>query len=269
MTAGGEGLCSSSRLPFPIIEWRFNMPNYDSAYTGPQIDASVNFTESFNHTPSEIDSAIDTFDSIESTPANIDAAVNYLQILEGEILPSQIRSAYDYYSDLTVDASDVNTVVNKFNAVESQPSQIDDTVDKIVNNGAAMGKALLANGLGGSVWGDLPAVPTIFRHTAVFEKVDGAEISRWTIEWYDNQDTTSASKDATLAYIQANYNNLDVPKLISGLIYEAGVAYVVNGIVYDSGMSSYFLASVQGSDGLIGITSFTSWSYYQTTASLW
>lgn len=245
------------------------MPNYDSNYTGQQIDDAVNFTESFRRTPAEIDSALDTFESIESTPANIDDAVNYLQILEGEIMPSQIRMSYDYYDALEVTPTNVNDVVNKFNTVESQPSQIDDTVDKIVNNGAAMGKVLLANGLGGSAWGNLPTVPTIYRHTAVFNKVDGAEVSRWTVEWYDNQDTTSASKDAALAYIRANFNNLDVPKLISGYVWDAGSGYYVNGIVYDSGTQSYFLASALGSDGLIGITSFNSWSYYQTTQSLW
>lgn len=146
------------------------MPNYDSNYTGQQIDDAVSFTESFRRTPSEIDSALDTFESIESTPANIDNAVNYLTILEGELAPSQIRMMYDYYDELEVTPTNVNDVVNKFNTVDSQPSQIDDTVDLIVDNSGTIGQVLTANGLGGATWGnpswsDVESSPTQIDNT--------------------------------------------------------------------------------------------------------
>ena len=223
------------------------MANYDSAYTGQQIDSAIAKIESFSHTPLEIDTAITKFDSIESSPTAIDDAVTYLSILEGEVLPSQIRMCYDYYSNLTVTEEDINDVVTKFDTVNSQPEQIDDTVDIVVDNNAIAGQILTADGLGGSNWETNPveSLPSqiddtvdivvdnnatagqiltadgnggsswttpssatkYYHHTAVWSKTVGAITHRWTVEWIDTNSGTSATSLLALYYLSTYYRS--------------------------------------------------------------
>lgn len=245
------------------------MANYDSNYTGRQIDDSVNFTESFNRTPAEIESALNTFESIESTPSNIDNAVNYLTLLEGELTPSQIRMMYDYYDGLSVTYQEVNAVVMKFNNVNSQPSQIDNTVDAIVNNNATIGQVLTADGAGGASWGNLPSAQSLYHHTITFSRYDGSNNSRWSCEWIDTLATSSLNATAALFTLSSYYRNANCPKIALGLVFDNGVSVYINGFTFNTSTSTYdLIPDDYPTSTPLSFSNFNGWTFVQNTRTI-
>lgn len=242
------------------------MPDYNSAYTGAQIDGAVAKVSSFTHTPAQIDSAVNKVSSIASTAVDIDDAVSYIGDLEGDsVSASDIALGLGIMARFTNTPEDIDATVDKFETVNSQPSQIDDTVEKIVDNNALAGELLTADGTGGSVWMTPPTARKIYQHTVLLTKTDGANTSRLTVEWYDSDNASSTTIADFGTYISGNYQNT-VPKVALGVYWDNGVAIYINGIYYSYPALKFVLVPDDyPSTSAVELTSFSGWTYSQNT----
>lgn len=245
------------------------MANYDSNHTGAQIDAGVDIALGFNHSPIEIDTAVDIVDSITSTPANIDNAVDYVSDLESaSIDASAIASGLGFIGRFTNTPEDIDATVDKFETVNSEPSQIDDTVDLIKANSASSGQVLTADGMGGCSWDDVPGGGHLYHHTITFTKVDQWH-HRWAIEWIDTVNNSSSSALTALFTLSAYYRNVNVPHIATGLIWDSqGAASVVQGFYFDSSTGEYVLVGDEGTNNSISYPNFNEWDFYQNTRQI-
>lgn len=245
------------------------MANYDSTHTGAQIDEGVDIALSFNHSPIEIDTAVDIVDNITSSPASIDNAVDYVSDLEGVgVDASSIASGLGFIGRFTNTPEDIDATVDKFETVNSQPSQIDDTVDLINTNSASIGQVLTADGMGGCSWANAPGDIHLYHHTIVFTKVDQWR-HRWSIEWIDTVNNSSTSATTALFYLSAYYRNANVPHIATGLIWDnQGASSFVQGFYFDTSTGEYVLVGDEGANNSISYPDFTGWNFYQNTVAI-
>lgn len=237
------------------------MANYDSAYTGQQVDDAVNIALGFTHTPNEIDTAVTSFDTIVSTPSDIDDTVDYVDtLISASIDASSIASALGWIGSITVSPIDIDSVVNKFNLVNSQPSQIDATVDLIVNNTAPNGKVLTSNGNGSSTWQTPTGITEVCEHVCTFSYYDGDNYNRFSFEWFDGNET-NVTKDGALQMVRFAYRNANCPKLTLGVVWENNTAIYVNGIYYDNASQKYVLTGDDYPNNYKEYTDFNGWTY--------
>lgn len=155
------------------------MPDYNSPYTGVQVDAAVG-------------KAI----AITATPAEINAAV-------------------DKVGDITPTAAEINAAVQKVGDITSTAEAIDNTVDVITDNGASDGDILTATGDGGVEyrtpapvsWDDIDDKPTTYppsEHQHEISDIIGLED-----ELNDKVDKISGKGLSTNDYTTADKNKLD------------------------------------------------------------
>lgn len=128
------------------------MPDYNSPYTGVQVDAAVG------------------------------------KALAITVTPSEINAAVDKVGDITPTAAEINAAVHKVGDITSSAEDIDNTVDIITDNGATDGDVLTATGDGGVEfrtptappvsWSDISDKPSTFppsEHTHPISDVIGLE----------------------------------------------------------------------------------------------
>ena len=245
------------------------MANYDSNHTGAQIDAGVDIALGFAHSPLEIDSATTIVEAITSSPADIDNAVGYVDALEdANIDTSSIASGLGFIGRFTNTPEDIDATVDKFETVNSQPSQIDGAVNTIENNNATSGQVLTADGTGGCSWENLPTGIQLYHHSATFTKVDQYN-HRWAVEWIDTQNGSSASALLTLTFLSAWYRNANTPIMATGLVWDSqGASKFVQGFYFDSLNSKYVLVGDEGASNSEAYSNFNGWSYYQMTRQI-
>ena len=233
------------------------MANYDSTHTGAQIDEGVDIALSFNHSPIEIDTAVDIVDNITSSPASIDNAVDYVSDLEGVgIDASSIASGLGFIGRFTNTPEDIDATVDKFETVNSQPSQIDDTVDLIVNNSASNYDLLVADGQGSCSWGSVSSlIPHIYQNFSTLTRANNG-YERIEIKW------TKISSGNTLSIFKTylhHFSSLNAVLPATGVIDNNGSEFKVDGIYYDITTQTFHAINNTGlilNDIVINIDSF-------------
>lgn len=207
------------------------MANYDSIFTGPQIDEAINKIRSITNDGAAIDRAVDTVENIQSTPQAIDAAADYVAQLTGDVTPQEIIDSEEYTSAMTRTPAQVDLALDKVDAIPTA-EQITETVDMIVNNAAETGEILAADGAGGVQFIPSPTQRTYYRHNIIFTKTADSN-QKFTLELISNVATVNSLSVTTI--IGAYARNASSAYNVAGVILGSSGALRVDGWWYQTG----------------------------------
>lgn len=241
------------------------MPNYDSIYTGQEVDEAVSTARSFVHTPVEIDAAVSIVEDITVTPTQIDnACIGY------QYYPTQSRmnNACNFVDAVSSTPADIDATVVKVNDITASATEINNSARVLFDNSATAGQVLTADGSGACSWQTPVASPSLYHHTATFTRI-ADRISRWAVEWIDADSGTSATATTTLFYLSTYYRNVNCPKIISGeFISDGGAQATINGFYFETGTSKYVLVSAEQELAEEKFDNFNGWNYAQSTRQI-
>lgn len=240
------------------------MANYDSIYTGQEVDEAITTARSFSHTPVEIDAAIDTLDQITATPAQIDNAAFTIEYYP---VPSRVGDSVDFTEAVNSTPAEIDATVAKVDDITATPTEINNSARILLDNSATNGQVLTADGAGACAWQTPAATPSLYRHTIRFKKV-GDNVSTWSCEWIDDQNASSSSAVFALSYLSTWYRNVNCPKMISGEYFNNGVSAQVDGFYFDSANSKYVLVSAEQELAEEKFDNFNDWTFAQSTVQI-
>lgn len=241
------------------------MANYDSIYTGQEVDEAITTARSFSHTPVEIDAAIDTLDQITATPAQIDNAAFTIEYYP---VPRRVGDSVDFTEAVTSTPTDIDDTVNIVGAISASPTDINNSARILLGNSATNGQVLTADGSGSCAWQTPASTPSIYFHTVTFTRAS-AHVSRWAVEWIDADPLGSSTVARAMTMIQTWYRNVNCPKAIIGeYIDDEGASMTVSGIYYTSSPQKFHLVSAEQELAEELFDNFNDWTFAQSTVQI-
>lgn len=241
------------------------MANYDSIYTGQEVDEAITTARSFVHTPVEIDTAVSIVEDLTVTPTQINNACNDYQNYPSS---TEIGNACDFVAAVESTPAEIDDTVVKVNDITASATEINNAARLLFDNSATVGQVLTADGSRACSWQTPAASPSLYHHTATFTRI-ADWISRWAVEWIDADSSTSATATTTLFYLSTYYRNVNCPKIISGeFISDEGAQATVNGFYFETGTSKYVLVSAEQELAEEKFDNFNGWSYAQSTRQI-